>query len=166
VKPQPTDLEWAQGQVPTPYDALEVRWAQDTDDGEFRMEVVSPAGTSGEVWVPLASATQTISLASSGATWLRRDGNYDVYRVGAGSFEFTSAPVTFASLEILVAAFSTDADVTSGLIDKLEAAAAAKKPPIRSNIIDAFTAQVGVQTGKALTPEQAQLLVTLAVALR
>lgn len=89
VKPQPTDLAWAQGQVPTPYDPLEVRWAQEAADGEFRMEVTSPDGTSGEVWVPLASVTESASLASAGATWLRREGSYDVYAAGDGTFELT-----------------------------------------------------------------------------
>lgn len=166
VKPQPVDLRWAQGQVPTPYGALEVKWGQHTEDGEFRMQVVSPAGTSGEVWVPLASPTKSISLGSASATWLRRDGNYDVYHVGAGTFEFNSAPVTFSALKTLVATFSTNPSVTTGLNDKLTAAAAAKNARTRGNQLDAFITQVKMQTGKAITASQAELLITLANALR
>ncbi|HZM75830.1 MAG TPA: alpha-L-rhamnosidase C-terminal domain-containing protein [Candidatus Limnocylindrales bacterium] len=115
VKPQPTELAWAQGRVPTPGGALSVKWAQDTGDGEFHMEVVSPAGTGGEVWVPLATAqTSTSRTLTGGATWLRRSGNYDVYRVGQGTFEFSSAPATYASLSQLVATYSSQGKISFG----------------------------------------------------
>ena len=90
VKPHPGTLSWAQGQVPTAAGSLAVRWAQDTT-GQFHLQVVAPAGTGGEVWVPLASATGTSAALTSGATFLRRAGTYDVYRIGAGTFEFSSA---------------------------------------------------------------------------
>ncbi len=167
VKPQPGDLSWAEGQVPTPHGGLTVNWAQDTGAGTFHMQVVSPSGTGGEVWVPLASAANSVSLPlTPGTTFVRRAGNYDVYRVGAGTFEFSSAPVTFTSLKQLVAFFSIDPAVTSGLNDKLSAAAAAKNASIRHNQLDAFVNQVNAQTGKALTPDEAQVLITLAAALR
>jgi hypothetical protein len=167
VKPQPSDLGWAEGQVPTANGSLAVKWAQDTGSGKFHMQVVSPSATGGEVWVPLASASKSISLPlTPGTTFVRRSGNYDVYKVGAGTFEFSSTPVTFTSLEQLVAYFSTDPTVTSGLNDKLAAAAAAKSTGIRNKQLDAFVAQVNAQTGKALTPEEAQVLITLAAALR
>ncbi|SDZ67723.1 alpha-L-rhamnosidase [Asanoa ishikariensis] len=92
VKPRQGDVTWAQGQVPTPSGALTVRWAQDAT-GQFHLQVGSPSGTGGEVWVPLANTTTSTSTAiTSGATFLRRSGRYDVYRVGAGTFEFGSAP--------------------------------------------------------------------------
>jgi Peptidase family M1 domain len=84
---------------------------------------------------------------------------------GTGSTTFT-VHVTFASLEALVARFSTDPDVTAGLDDKLEAAAAAKSARQRANLLDAFDNQVRAQTGKALTAEQAQILLGLSQALR
>ena len=167
VKPQPTELEWAQGKVPTPYGPLSVKWAQQVGAGTFRMQVVSPSGTGGEVWVPLASATGSVSLPlSPGTTFIRRVGNYDVYRVGAGTFEFSSTPVTFASLSALVTYFSSDPDVTAGLNDKLAAAAAARSAKVRHKHLDAFVHEVNAQTGKALTPEEAQTLTVLAGALR
>ncbi len=89
-----------------------------------------------------------------------------MYAVGGGTFEFSSAPVTFSALKQLVASFSTDAAVTSGLNDKLDAAALAKSAKIGSSRIDAFASQVNAQTGKALTPAQAQLLTMLVHQLR
>jgi hypothetical protein len=90
VKPHQGTIAWAQGQVPTASGSLTVRWARDTA-GQVRLQVVSPSGTSGDVWVPLASAAAT-STPPAGATLLRRDGLYDVYHVGGGTFEFTSIP--------------------------------------------------------------------------
>jgi hypothetical protein len=72
--------------------------------------------------------------------------------VGSGSTTFTVA-VTFASLQTLVARFSTNPDVTRGLNDKLAAAAAAKNANARANQLQAFANQVRAQTGKALTAE-------------
>jgi hypothetical protein len=167
VKPQPVDIGWAQGQVPTAFGPMTVKWAQDTGTGMFHLEVVAPSGTGGEVWVPLASPTETISLPlTPGATWLRREGKFDVYSVGEGTFEFSSAPVEFSSLKTLVEMFSTDPSVTSDLNDKLDAAAAAKNAKTRANILGAFINQVNAQTGKALTSGQADLLIILAEALK
>jgi hypothetical protein len=104
VKPQTVDLAWAQGQVPTAHGPLLVKWAQDdqaragTADGRFHLEVTAPAGTRGEVWVPLSSTDRSASHAlTPGATLLRRDHNYDVYSVGDGTYEFSSVPVEAGS---------------------------------------------------------------------
>jgi len=96
VKPQPVDLAWAQGQVPTAHGPLVVNWAQDDQaragaaDGRFHLEVTAPAGTRGEVWVPLSSAQSVSRAVTPGPSLLRRDRNYDVYSVGDGSYEFSS----------------------------------------------------------------------------
>jgi len=91
VKPHPGAVTWAQGQVPVGTGSIAVRWAQDSAS-QFNMQVVSPAGTSGEIWVPLLSGGGTSTALSPGATRLRRSGNYDVYGVGAGTFELSSTP--------------------------------------------------------------------------
>jgi len=91
IKPQAGSLTWAQGQVPTAGGSLAVKWARDTA-GQHRLQVTAPSGTSGQVWIPLVSASATSTPVTSGATLLRRDGLYDVYSVGAGTSEFTSAP--------------------------------------------------------------------------
>ena len=79
VKPQPVDLSWAQGQVPTAYGPLLVKWAQDDHaragaaDGRFHLEVTAPAGTRGEVWVPLSSTDKSVRALTPGPNLLRRD---------------------------------------------------------------------------------------------
>jgi hypothetical protein len=88
VTPQPGTLAWAQGQVPTARAPLTVRWVQDAAR-RFHLQVVAPAGTGGEVWVPTAGTSAPLT---PGATSLRRTGTYDVYRVAAGTHEFSSAP--------------------------------------------------------------------------
>lgn len=112
VKPQPTNLAWAQGQVPTAHGPLSVKWAQSIADRTFHMEVVAPTGSSGEVWVPLASAASASRALTPGATWLRRIGNYDVYRVQAGRAEFSSAPATYGSLGQLVTSLALQRKIT------------------------------------------------------
>jgi hypothetical protein len=104
VKPQPVDLAWAQGQVPTAHGPLLVKWAQDDQaragaaDGRFHLEVTAPAGTHGEVWIPLSSADKSVSRAlTAGPTLLRRDHKYDVYSVGEGTYEFSSVPMDAGS---------------------------------------------------------------------
>jgi len=84
---------------------------------------------------------------------------------GSASTTFTVS-VTFDSLKALVTSFSTDPNVTDGLNQKLSDAAAATSNKTRGNILNAFVSQVNVQTGKAITPEQAQILITLSDALR
>ncbi len=91
VKPHPGSLAWAEGQVPVGTGSLAVRWAADSAS-QFHLQVVSPSGTSGEVWVPLLSGGGASTALSPGATLLRRSGNYDVYGVGPGTFEFSSTP--------------------------------------------------------------------------
>jgi hypothetical protein len=91
VKPHPGSLAFAEGQVPVGSASLAIRWAQDSSL-QFHMQVVSPTATRGEIWVPLLSGGGTSTALSSGATLLRRSGNYDVYGVGAGTFDFSSTP--------------------------------------------------------------------------
>jgi hypothetical protein len=98
--------------VPTAQGALSVKWAQAVADRTFHLEVVPPAGTSGEVWVPLASAASASRALTPGATWLRRSGTYDVYHVAAGTFEFSSAPASYASLSQLVTSYALQGKVT------------------------------------------------------
>ena len=85
--------------------------------------------------------------------------------VGFGSTTF-DVTVTFRSLENLVRMFSTDPDVTAGLNDKLAAAAASPNKTARDHQLQAFVNQVDAQTGQALTPAQAQVLITLSEPLR
>lgn len=71
--------------------SLAVKWARDSA-GWFHLQVTAPAGTSGQVWVPLASASATSTAITSGATLLQRNGLFDVYSAGPGTSEFSTAP--------------------------------------------------------------------------
>ena len=85
--------------------------------------------------------------------------------IGSGSTTFT-VEVTYPSLETLVSRFATSSDVAHGLNDKLTAASDARTTTARANQLDAFENQLGAQTGKTITTEQASTLVTLEQALR
>jgi hypothetical protein len=119
------------------------------------------SGLASDTCADVSAPAYTFSLGSHTLSASAEDvaGN-----VGSGSTTFTVA-VTFDSLKLLVAEFSTNPDVTSGLNDKLTAAAKAKTASTRSNQLTAFTNQVKAQTGKALTAYQAQILLELAQAL-
>jgi alpha-L-rhamnosidase len=51
VEPQPGDLSWATGTVPTPYGPIAIGWKK--DGVAFSLELLVPAGTSGTVGVPV-----------------------------------------------------------------------------------------------------------------
>jgi alpha-L-rhamnosidase len=59
IEPQPGDLFWAKGTVPTPYGPIEVKWKKAS--GGFALEVSVPAGTSGIVGVPTSSSTDAVT---------------------------------------------------------------------------------------------------------
>lgn len=94
------------------------------------------------------------------ATATDRSGN-----TGGATASFTVNAST-ATLQTLVSRFSTKADVTSGLNAKLAAAATAPNANARAGQLGAFENQVRAQTGKALTSEQAAILLRLAAALK
>ena len=63
VKPYPATLAWAKGQVGTPAGALSVSWAAQGSGGEgFQLNVTTPAGTMGEVAVPVGAASATVTV--------------------------------------------------------------------------------------------------------
>jgi hypothetical protein len=74
VAPQPGNLAWAEGSVPTPHGALAVHWRRGVRGRSFTLAVSAPPGTSGVVAVPLLGAGRTIT----------RDGKI-VWRRGAGT---------------------------------------------------------------------------------
>ena len=51
VEPQPGDLTWAKGRVPTPHGAIEVRWEK--EGNEFVLLIEVPDGTLGTAGVPV-----------------------------------------------------------------------------------------------------------------
>ena len=84
VVPHPVDLEWAQGEVPTPAGPIAVRWRRDAAADSFALSVAAPAGTVGSVSLPLLGAERTIALdgevvwrdgAAVGGAAARREGD-------------------------------------------------------------------------------------------
>ena len=50
IAPQPGDLSWAQGRVPTPRGAIECRWSR--EEGDFALEASLPPKTSARIELP------------------------------------------------------------------------------------------------------------------
>jgi alpha-L-rhamnosidase len=63
IEPQPGDLSWAEGTVPTPYGPIQIKWKKNLR--RFTLTVIVPPGTSGTVGVP-----------ASGPSALQVDGVY------------------------------------------------------------------------------------------
>lgn len=62
VRPQPVDLNWAEGRAPTPYGPIATRWRLDRSSDTYVLTVSGPAGTSGSVAVPLQGEVRTIAM--------------------------------------------------------------------------------------------------------
>ena len=112
VKPHLSDLEWSEGQVPTPNGDIDVTWSQDDDD-VVELDVTVPEGTSGEVWVPLASEG-SVSVGSDGATFKAREDGYDVYEVAnGGDYSFTSAVTIKADAPVIEGTLAVGSTLTA-----------------------------------------------------
>ena len=61
IKPLPGDVQWAQGQVPTPNGAISVSW---NNTASFSLSVSTPTGGSGAVSVPVSSSTVPVYVNS------------------------------------------------------------------------------------------------------
>jgi len=137
----------------------------------FRMVKTGPRystfySTDGSTWTPIYTTGASLTNAKVGLFAYNRAGTSTDLQVAFDYFHVTNPfPATFPSLEVIVALFSTNPGVTSGLNDKLEAAAVAKNRNARDNQLNAFENQVRAQTGKALTADQAQFLIKFAQAL-
>lgn len=69
VEPQPGDLAWAQGRVPTPHGDLTVRWRH--RDDAFAMDVTAPGTTSGTIAVPRFAARSLTVRVNGRVVWDR-----------------------------------------------------------------------------------------------
>jgi hypothetical protein len=87
----------------------------------------------------------------------------DAGNTGSKSASFT-VTVDEASLCALVRQFVTNQGIATSLCAKLDAAARGQAKT-KANILHAFDDEVRAQSGKALTADQAALLVNLAAAL-
>jgi alpha-L-rhamnosidase len=61
IQPQPNNLGWAQGQVPTPYGPVDSRWQLAPGSSSFKLTTSAPQGTSGTVAIPLLGAPRVIA---------------------------------------------------------------------------------------------------------
>ena len=87
IKPQPAgDLQWAQGSYRSVYGQISTEWKK--IGGKFEMKVSIPANTSAEVWVPSAGALREINGVPIGT--IRKEGTYEVVRLGSGIYSFES----------------------------------------------------------------------------
>ncbi|CAJ2506022.1 Uu.00g001520.m01.CDS01 [Anthostomella pinea] len=83
VRPRPGGgLTWAQGEVPTPFGSLKVRWDRGTNGEGFVVTVRAPGGTNGTVSLPAAEGD-----VEGGVVWA--DGSFGVQgKVMGGFVEF------------------------------------------------------------------------------
>jgi len=65
VRPQPGDLDWAEGAVPTPQGPLYVSFERDRGSGIVRMDLNSPSGTRGEVILPKEGKAKKLKVLRS-----------------------------------------------------------------------------------------------------
>ncbi len=111
VAPQPGNLHWAQGQVPTPAGPLVSRWRRGDGDSSFTLTLSAPDGTSGTVAFPLLGHPRTIAMDGA-VVWqdgAPAAGVNAVQRNGAVEFSDVTGTHTFAFGTV-----STSADGTVG----------------------------------------------------
>jgi hypothetical protein len=98
IAPQPGDVEWAQGRIPTPAGALVSRWRRGDRSSSFTLTMAAPAGTSGTVAVPELGRSRTITMDST-VVWRNGSpaaGVTAVERDGAVQFSGVTGMHTFA----------------------------------------------------------------------
>ncbi|OIR07514.1 bacterial alpha-L-rhamnosidase [mine drainage metagenome] len=95
VDPQPVgDLTWAEAKYNSIRGPIHVRW--DHRDRQFRLRVDIPADTTAEVWLPSRDTASDLesgrpAAKSDGVTFLRREGDRDLYSIESGHYDFTSS---------------------------------------------------------------------------
>ncbi|MEV5691615.1 alpha-L-rhamnosidase [Micromonospora globbae] len=80
------DLTSVKGSYQTPAGLARSEWSR--TDGRFRLSVTVPTNTTASVWVPLQGGRPLGT--PDRADFVRIDGDYAVYRVGSGSYTFTT----------------------------------------------------------------------------
>lgn len=69
VKPEPGDLSWAEGRVPTPHGAIGVSWSSADGGRLFGMRVTAPKGTEGVIAVPVSGAADPVVAVDGHVVW-------------------------------------------------------------------------------------------------
>ena len=102
MKPQPAgDLKWAWARYRSPYGVIKSSWKLE-GNGAFRLDIVVPANTTAEVWIPVRERKPPVISESgvvvfrngkaagrvAGVKYLRFEPGFAVFEVGAGSYRF------------------------------------------------------------------------------
>jgi len=88
VKPNPCDLKWAKGIVPTAYGAISVDWKMD-DIGTFSLYVSVPEKTTAEIAVP-ATDPKKVSVNGKPVSNFRSENGKIVFQAVPGEYEIKS----------------------------------------------------------------------------
>ena len=83
VEPQPGDLAWAEGEVPTPHGPVRVRWARSAE--EFRMELTVPEGCVAQVSLPPVRGAHAAATVDGKPSAAVREGERSLLEVTAGA---------------------------------------------------------------------------------
>lgn len=62
VRPNPGDLTWARGTVPTPHGDIDVSWTAKQSGDRFSLTVGVPKGTSGTIAVPVSGRDRSVTV--------------------------------------------------------------------------------------------------------
>ena len=82
------DLTHVSGTYATPQGTIRSAWRKEAN-GEFRLEVTIPSGTTAEVRVPAAEGKRVVASGQGGASKVvRQDASGPVYQVGVGRHAF------------------------------------------------------------------------------
>jgi hypothetical protein len=72
IKPMPGDVQWANGQVPTPNGPINVNWNNSQD---FALSLNAPTASSGAVWVPVSNSSTPVYV-NSDLVWPSTSSSY------------------------------------------------------------------------------------------
>lgn len=89
ITPHPDSVAWAEGQVPTPYGAMGVKWSK--DKSSFRMETQVPNQTSGMITIPVANPAAAAISVNGVTVW--RKGHIAGSVTGISSINSTSGGI-------------------------------------------------------------------------
>jgi alpha-L-rhamnosidase len=100
IAPQPCQLAWVRGEVPTAHGPIKVNWRKAPD--AFHLEITVPTGTVAEVALPITTDTRPTVIADGRTVWhddrptavgfglapLRKSADALTVRVAAGTYRF------------------------------------------------------------------------------
>jgi hypothetical protein len=95
IRPTPVgDLQWAEATYKSVRGPIFVRWDRDNKD-HFKLSTTIPANTTATVYLPATADSDVLESGHAvgeapGVVFLHRDGDRNVYAVGAGTFSFES----------------------------------------------------------------------------